>query len=326
MSKTKTMNKEPNKIPAWDLLLDKYTHYLKVERIYSPHTVSSYNSDLKHFLTYLDKQYNLNIITPEQIKKQTLRSYLGHLMKEDYLATSTNRKIGCLKSFFKYLYINKLISTNPTENLFSLKTEKKLPVSLSYETLKKALLLPDTDTVLGLRDLAILELFYGTGIRLSELANLKLNDINFTNELIKVTGKGNKERLIPLGKFASNSLKSYIENRWELLCKTIQKDVKSIFLNKFGKPLSTRGIQRRVEKYLQQITAKGTNPHALRHSFATHLLDEGAELVAVKELLGHSSLSTTQIYTHVTTERLKKVYLQAHPRAVKNGNRKNHPL
>jgi len=305
----------PNQINDWDLLFDKFFHYLRTERTYSTYTLIAYGIDLKQFYLFLDHNFGLKHLSPIQITKHILRSYLGYLRKEDYLATSINRKIACLKSFFRYLYNQNLISANPTSGLFSLKTEKRIPRTLNYDIIKEALSLPDTDSPIGRRDQAIMELFYGTGIRLSELSNLKLNDIDFVNGLIKVTGKGSKQRLVPLGEMAIRSLKNYLEVRTEFLKKTIVKDVPTIFLNKHGKPLSRRSIQRRVAKYLQHVSANGTNPHILRHSYATHLLDEGADLIAVKELLGHSSLSTTQMYTHVSTERLKTIYRQAHPRA-----------
>lgn len=316
MNKIKKSNRSlSNQIYDWDLLLDKFFHYLKTERTYSSYTLVAYGIDLKQFYLFLDRNFGLTNLSPTQISKQILRFYLGHLKRENYLATSINRKIACLKSFFGYLYRQKEISINPARSLFSLKTERKIPQTLNYDSIKHALSLPDTNSPIGLRDQAIVELFYGTGIRLSELSNLKLNEVDFVNGLIKVTGKGSKERLVPLGEVAKRSLKKYLEVRSEFLKKTIRKDVSAFFLSKRGSRLSQRNIQRRVEKYLQQVTTSGTNPHVLRHSFATHLLDEGADLIAVKELLGHSNLSTTQIYTHVSAERLKNIYNQAHPRA-----------
>lgn len=299
----------------WDKLLDQYFHYLNTERSYSFHTLASYGNDIKQFYTFIEQRYGLNDIAPSQVDKPILRSYLGYLKKQNYLATSINRKIACLKSFFSYLYRHQVIATNPTNSLYSLKTVKKIPKTLSYESIKEALTPTESDSALVLRDMAILELFYGTGIRLSELANLKIDDIDFVNRLIKVSGKGGKERLVPLGEMATHALTQYLEVKTDLLKKNIMKEVSHIFLNKYGKPLSRRGIQRRVEKYLRYVSAGGTSPHVLRHSFATHLLDQGADLVAVKELLGHANLSTTQIYTQVSTERLKEIYRRAHPRA-----------
>ncbi len=318
MNKTRKPNNsftEQNPDSDWDLLLDNFCHYLKTERIYSVHTIHAYAIDLKQFYQFLAQRSGLENISPAQVTKQTLRSYLGHLKTGQYRATSINRKIACLKSFFSYLYRQNLITINPTSGLFSLRTEKKIPETLTYKLIKEALSLPDLNSPIGLRDDAIIELFYGTGIRLSELSNLKLPDVDFVNGLIKVAGKGKKERLVPLGELAKLSLKKYLEVRAEFLQKTIAKENTSFFLNKHGKPLSQRSIQRRVEKYIKLVSTTGTYPHALRHSYATHLLNEGADLMAVKELLGHSNLSTTQIYTHVSTERLKEVYRQAHPRA-----------
>lgn len=316
MNKTRKSNRsQPQQICDWDLLLDKFFHYLKTERSYSQLTLVAYGLDLKQFCLFLDQNFGLKKLFPDQISKQVLRSYLGYLRKEKYLATSINRKIACLKSFFGYLYRQNHISANPTGGIFSLKTEQKIPRTINFDNIKAALALPDEISVFGIRDQAMLELFYGTGIRLSELSNLKLNDIDFINRLLKVAGKGNKQRLVPLGEFAARSLKKYLEVRDQLIKKTIITGVSAVFLNKYGQPLSRRGIQRRVEKYLQQVSSGGTSPHVLRHSFATHLLDEGADLMAVKELLGHSDLSATQVYTHVSTERLKQIYRQAHPRA-----------
>lgn len=299
----------------WDKLLDQYFHYLNTERTYSFHTLASYGNDIKQFYTFIEQRYGLSDIAPSQIDKPLLRSYLGYLRKKNYLATSINRKIACLKSFFSYLHRHQVIPANPTNSLYSLKTEKKIPKTLSYEAIKEALTSTKNESALALRDMAILELFYGTGIRLSELASLKRYDIDFVNRLIKVSGKGGKERLVPLGEMATHALTQYLEVKTELLSKTVVKDVPHVFLNKYGKPLSRRGIQRRVEKYLRIVSASGTSPHVLRHSFATHLLDQGADLVAVKELLGHANLSATQIYTQVSTERLKEIYRRAHPRA-----------
>jgi integrase/recombinase XerC len=299
----------------WDKLLDQYFHHLKTERTYSFYTLVSYGSDINQFYIFIDQQYGLNVIAPNQVTKPILRAYLGFLRKKSYMATSINRKIACLKSFFGYLYQHQVIAANPANSLYSLKTEKKIPNTLSYESIKEALTATEQDSVLVIRDLAILEMFYGTGIRLSELASLKFGNIDFTNRLIKVSGKGGKERLVPLGEMATHALTKYLEVRAKLLQKTIAKDVAQIFLNKHGKPLSRRGIQRRVAKHLRLVSVSGTSPHVLRHSFATHLLDQGADLVAVKELLGHAKLSTTQIYTQVSTERLKEIYRRAHPRA-----------
>lgn len=309
------MNSNPNQhllSKEWDQLLDKYLFYLKTERNYSPYTISAYGSDLNQFYQFLEQNYHLSL---NQINRSILRSFLGFLKNSGYNARSINRKIACIRSFFKYLAKLNAIELNPTASLFSLKTEKRLPPNLSYQTILAALELPDRDTFIGVRDKAMLELFYGTGIRLAELGNLNIDDVDFVNALIRVQGKGLKERLVPLGRVAGNSLKKYLDERLQIVRQSAT-DVKAVFLNRFGQRLSHRGIQKRVEKYLLLVTQPGkTNPHIFRHSFATHLLDEGADLLAVKELLGHSSLTSTQIYTHVSAEHLKKIYRQAHPRA-----------
>ena len=292
----------------WDQLLDNYLLSLKSERNYSPHTINAYATDLNQFNRFLEDK-NLAF---DQINKSILRSFLAYLKQEDYKAKSINRKMASIRSFYKYIVKLNVLTKNPTTTLFSLKTEKNLPPNLSYQTILAALELPDEETFIGARDQAILELFYGTGIRLGELGTLTLDDIDFVNDLIRVKGKGSKERLVPLGKAAKNSLENYL-NRRTLIN---QKSINALFLNKYGKIFSHRGIQKRVQKYLMLVSPSGkTSPHVLRHSFATHLLDEGADLLAVKELLGHSNLSTTQIYTHVSVEHLKKIYQQAHPRA-----------
>ncbi len=318
MNKNKKKSKSREiKTANWDLILDQFLHYIRTERSYSNHTLSSYGNDLQQFLLFLDKKYHLESLNPDQIDRQKLRFYLAHLKREGYQSSTINRKIACLKSFFKFLFIRKKVSSNPTTGLFSLKTEKKIPRTLNYEQIKQALNFIDTSSAIGIRDKAILELFYGTGIRLGELAALRLDNIDTTNNLIRVTGKGSKERLVPMGTLAKNTLNQYLDRRSELLMHTVQKETRHVFLNKNGKPLSVRGIQRRVKIHLQCVSSTATNPHSLRHSYATHLLDEGADLFAVKELLGHSSLSTTQIYTHVSAEQLKKIYKQTHPRADK---------
>lgn len=295
-----------------DQLLEKFLFYLKTEKNYSDHTVSAYATDLTQFYQYLEE---INKLKLNQIDKFVLRSFLSHLKEEGFKSKSINRKMACIRSFFKYLIKMDLLEKNPTATLFSLKTEKHLPASLSYQAILTALELPDENTFIGARDRAILELFYGTGIRLNELATLIISDIDFSSGLIRIKGKGGKERIIPIGKVAIHYLQNYLEKRSDVIRKS-NKENKFVFLNKYGNSLSNRNIQKRVSKYLIRIAESGkTNPHVLRHSFATHLLDEGADLLAVKELLGHSNLATTQIYTHVSAEHLKKIYQRAHPRA-----------
>ena len=297
---------------AWDELIDNYTMHLKSIRNYSEHTLRAYATDLIQFIEHLS-QYRLDDL--EQIKKAHLRSFLGKLNSLGYGSRSINRKIACIRSFFKFLTLKQYITHNPAINLFSLKTERKLPPNLRYAMIVEAINIPETSTFIGARDRAILELFYGTGIRLHELASLQLIHIDARNGIIRVLGKGSKERIVPVGKVALEAVHVYLEKRSEVL-DPLKKETKFVFLSNKGTKLSERSIQYRVDRYLKQVaTSKGTYPHVLRHSFATHLLNEGADLLAVKELLGHSNLSTTQIYTHVSSEHLKKIYKQAHPRA-----------
>jgi tyrosine recombinase XerC len=296
----------------WDQLLDKYLFYLKMERNYSAHTINAYATDLNQFFEFLEDR---NRFPATQINKTVLRSFLGYLKNNGISATSINRKIASLRSFFKFLKQQGIVNQNPVAHIFSLKTEQKLPPNVSFQQILSILELPDDSTFIGSRDRTMLEILYGTGIRLSELASLELNDIDFNSALIKVKGKGAKERIIPIGQAAIDSLSNYLKYR-KALVEMKKSDCRHLFLNKFGGKLSNRKIHDRIKKYLMQIVGSGkTHPHVLRHSFATHLLDEGADLLAVKELLGHTSLSTTQIYTHVSAEHLKKVYKQAHPRA-----------
>ncbi|MDZ7262712.1 MAG: tyrosine recombinase XerC [candidate division KSB1 bacterium] len=299
-------------------LVKKYLHELRAERNYSEYTIRSYQTDLYQFFDFLQDRFQTSEYLLTTVDKSTFRAFLSLLAQQGLKARSINRKLACLRSFFNYLVKEGVLGANPTVNLFSLKMEKRLPGNLSFEAIWKALQIPNEEEALGLRDKAILELFYGTGIRLGELAGLNVDDVDFHNGLIKVKGKGSRERLVPLGKIASITVKKYLQRRQELFCLTTLPDREALFLNKFGRRLSRRGIQRRVDKFLSYVSESGkTHPHVLRHSFATHLLDEGADLSAVKELLGHASLSTTQVYTQVTTERLKRVYRQAHPRAEK---------
>ncbi|MCI0496567.1 tyrosine recombinase XerC [candidate division KSB1 bacterium] len=279
-------------------------------------TVTAYATDINQFYLFLE---HAQLPTVQEINKTILRSFLVYLKNQGFVARSINRKIASVRSFFKYLIQIDMLKKNPTAAFFSLKTEKRLPENLSFKTILAALELPDSSTFLGARDRAILELFYSTGIRLNELASLAIKDIDFYECLVRVMGKGSKERVIPIGKAAEDSLKVYLEKRRVKI--QHEHDDGHVFLNKFGEKLSNRGIQYLVKKYLMLVAGSGkTSPHALRHSFATHLLDEGADLLAVKELMGHSDLAATQIYTQVSAEHLKKIYRQAHPRAEVKGN------
>jgi tyrosine recombinase XerC len=288
-----------------------------IERVknFSENTVTSYRNDLSDFGKFL-KERNLQGNPLNQINRPLLRDFLVFLKRKRLKETTIAHKVFVLRSFFKYLLRKRRIFSDPASFLSSPRKKKSLPAFLTLSQMEGLLKLPTKENFGGLRDLAILELFYSTGMRLSELANLDLSSVDFQGEVVRVLGKGRKERIIPVGREALEVLKNYLNLRKFAFKGKSKMNGEMIFLNRSGKRLSARSIGRIVKKYAIQISEdQKTSPHTLRHTFATHLLDEGADLLAVKELLGHESLSTTQIYTHVTTERLKKVYKKAHPRA-----------
>jgi len=301
--------------------LNEYLEYLKVTKNYSFHTILSYETDLKQFSDYISrsagskKNEELNIQL-DDLDLNFLKSFVADLSdpfarKNNYSKKSVSRKISVLKSFYKFLYKRKYIKKNYSSSLIFPKTEKKLPSFLSEKELDK-LLGEKYLTEISIPDKAIIELFYSTGIRLSELINLKIDRIDFTKKTIKVLGKGSKERIIPFGTEAYKAMKNYLVIR-EILN---VNDLDLFFLSNSGKKFYPMKVNRLIKKNLSMVTdLKKKSPHVLRHTFATHLLDNGADIRAVKEMLGHESLSTTQIYTHITPERLKKAYKQSHPRA-----------
>ncbi len=284
--------------------IEKFIRYLDIEKNYSPHTILNYKLDLNDFEKFLGS------VEPElgKIDYLTLRKYLAALKEKNLANRSVNRRLSTLRSFFKFLSREGLVKTNPILVLSSPKQEKHLPLFLTEEEVTKLIdsVMPKDER--GFRDRAILETFYSTGIRISELAGLGKDDIDFIGGIVKVMGKGKKERIVPIGDKAISALRDYLNKR--------SKDIDAIFLNKSGRRITTRGIRNIVGKYIRLAGMKhGVSPHTLRHSFATHLLNRGADLRSVQELLGHANLSTTQIYTHLTTDRLKNVYDKAHPRA-----------
>lgn len=307
--------------------LDEFIEYLKLNRNYSPHTIISYKTDLSQFAEYIAKSDlgKEQISTYEsgnksvdftKIELNFLKSYIAELSdpysgKKRYSRKSVSRKISVLKSFYKYLVKKKYISKNTSAYILFPKTVKKLPSFLSKKEMEN-LLSQKYISEISILDKAIIELFYSTGLRLSELINLKIQNVYFGNRTLKVLGKGSKERIVPFGKKAETALLNYIKIRD--ICITENTDF--FFVNNSGKKLYPMQVNRLIKKNLSIVTdMKKKSPHVLRHTFATHLLDNGADIRAVKDLLGHESLSTTQIYTHLSPEKLKKVYKQAHPRA-----------
>lgn len=292
--------------------IDDFNSYLEKERRYSIHTCVAYIHDLHRFNDFLMEYAGTSDISAESIDKQAIRHFLGKEFEERFSSKTVGRRLASIKSFFKYLIKAEVLNNNPALYVKTPKTSKPLPNFIDEKMIDELMNAPPRNTITGLRDRAILELFYSTGIRLSELININFRNIDFNNNLIRVVGKGNKERLIPFGNRAMKAIENYLEKSGRSL-KTADIDT-PLFVNSKGERISQRTVQRSVNMYLR-LVAEGEHlgPHTLRHSFATHLLDRGADLRAVKDLLGHSSLSSTQIYTHVQPERMKKIYKKAHP-------------
>lgn len=289
--------------------LNNFYEYLSYKE-YSLNTIESYRKDLKQFEIYC-KNKDLN-----EIDYNFLRSYLTFLYDKNYTSKSISRHISSLKSFFKYLIQNDVIKVNPMILISNPKVIKTLPNYMNYNDLEKVLSIPDKNDVLGLRNALILELLYSSGIRVSELVNIKLSDIDFSNNRILILGKGNKQRFVLYGKVCSDLLNDYLNKSRNLLLK---KENNYLLLNKFGNKITDRAIRMIIDDVVKKSCLKlKISPHTFRHTFATHLLNEGADLKIVQELLGHENISTTGIYTHVSNERLRKTYLDSHPRAKKN--------
>jgi len=285
--------------------IDKFLNYLTIEKNYSAHTTTNYKRDLLEFKNFLDSRKGEDI---KNIDYFLLRKYLSLLSEKQLGKRSLSRKISTLKSFFKFILREGITKNNPASSLIYPRTDKPLPKFLTEQEVEKILDLPDGKDILTLRDKAILEFLYSTGARVSETVSLKIENIDLISGVAKVRGKGRKERLLPLGDPAVSSIKHYLDAR--------QDKSEFLFLNKRGSVLSDRGLRGMVYKYIKKAAIYlKASPHTFRHSFATHLLNRGADLRSVQELLGHSNISTTQIYTHLTIDSLKKVYLKAHPRA-----------
>lgn len=290
---------------------DKYLDYLKYQKHYSDKTITNYNLDLikyKQFLT-------INKINYSNISYQQITDYLVYLNNIGLHNNSISRNLSALRSFYNYLVRNKLVKNNPFKLISGIKKEKKLPNYLQYNEFESILNSCGSDS-LGIRNSLIVELLLASGLRVSELVNINLNDIDLSNKSIKVVGKGNKERIIYFGDYALKSLTTYLNNsRDNLLGK---KRSNKLFINHLGEELTTRGVSDILDRLLEKTAIeKNVSPHTFRHSFATMLLNEGASTKVVQELLGHASMSTTSIYTHLSNDKLKSIYLKAHPRARK---------
>lgn len=297
----------------------EFIKYLRLEKRYSEHTTESYQNDLSQLEMFLINYFGTDKIFWHLVDKKTIRYFMIHLQENKISRRSVARKLATLKTFFKFLVREEVIQQNPTLTIKTPKFDKKLPEYLTVDEIEDLLRIPKHNTFEGIRDLALLELFYGTGIRLSELINIRMSDIFMDENLIRVFGKGQKERLVPLGSIAKKILSSYLQIRPQYA----ENSVDNIFVLKSGKRMYPMAVQRIVQKYLSQISnLEHKNPHALRHTYATHLLNAGASIRVVKDLLGHESLSTTQVYTHMSIDHLKSIYKKAHPAASDEINHK----
>lgn len=291
--------------------IDMFLEYLEYQKNYSSYTVLNYEEDIATFILFLKEK---KIYDLKRVNYKVLRNYLEYLYDRNYQSSTINRHISSVKSLFHYLEKENIIQNNPTILLSSVKKEKKLPKVIGYNEIETILLLPDISTPLGQRDSALLEVLYSCGIRVSELVSIQLKDVELSENRIKIMGKGNKERYVLYGEICKEKMLKYVREGRENLLKG--KKSPYLFLNKDGNLLTTRGIRKIIDRILKVGGEKlHITPHMLRHTFATHMLNEGADLRTVQELLGHENLSTTQIYTHVSNERLRSVYLHSHPRA-----------
>lgn len=289
------------------MIIDSFIQYLRFERRFSPHTITAYQSDLLQFVSYLKKQYEIDNV--EDANHTLIRSWIVSLMQDGITSRSVNRKITVLKTFYKFALKQGKVKTNPMLKITSPKISKRLPVFVDEKAMQRLFdeELFSTEDHEEVRNMLIMELFYSTGMRLSELLQLRDEDFDTYNNTLRVTGKRSKQRILPLSSTMANNLRTFIK-KFNI--------IGFIFTNKNGKPLYAKFVYNLVKTYLTKITTLDKrSPHVLRHTFATHMLNSGADINAVKEILGHSSLAATQVYTHNTIEKLKNVYKQAHPRA-----------
>ena len=333
------------------MVIQDFLSYLNYEKRFSAHTAKCYGADLFQFGEFLvqrsedEAQHHdhdpVSLMSPDSgaatalatktavsldqvllvADVNTVRTYMAFLNEKQYSKATVARKLATLRSFYKFLVKRNQVTSNPVTAIRTPKQDKKLPKFLEYEEVKRLLETPPANNWLGARDRAILETLYSTGIRVSELVALNMDDIDFLGEVLHIRGKGKKERITPIGSSALQVIQHYMEFRNKRAQNNNNFDNKVLFVNKHGRRLSTRSVRRKMDKYLKMAGLDPSiSPHTLRHSFATHMLNNGADLRSVQELLGHQSLSTTQIYTHLTTKKLKDVYENAHPRETEPDN------
>jgi len=288
--------------------VEDFLSFLTTEKGASEHTTKNYGTDLREFMKFLGEK------SLKELSYLDIRSFLAFLKAREYSKSSISRKLACLRSFFKYLVRENVLTQNPASGIATPKKEKHLPSFLNPEEITKLLEAPAKNCWEEKRDKAILEMLYSSGLRVSELVGLNHDDLDFFGGLVRVRGKGKKERIVPVGQLALNGLRGYLDMKSP---KEVASAIKKpLFISRIGTRLTDRSIRRMILKYVKRTgLGKEISPHTFRHSFATHMLDRGADLRSVQELLGHANLSTTQIYTHVTTQRLKDAYATAHPRA-----------
>jgi integrase/recombinase XerC len=295
-----------------NVFLKMFKEYLQIEKNYSQYTIEHYQHEISDFMLFISEQAIANV---KDVQYSDARLYLTMLFEKKLSRKTVAKKISCLRSFYKFLLREKLVEENPFALVTIPKSEKRLPEFFYEDELKLLFRACETETPLGMRNKALLEILYATGIRVSECCQIRINDLDFYLSTVLVHGKGHKERYVPFGSFAKNSLEQYISNgRNKLLTSENPHDV--LFVNHRGGPLTTRGVRKILNGMIEKSALNGKiHPHMLRHTFATHMLNNGADLRSVQELLGHSFLSSTQIYTHVTKEHLRKTYMSHHPRA-----------
>ena len=295
-------------------ILKEFLIYISKERNYSHHTLKAYERDLVKFAKFLELYHSKSLIDLKQLDRAIIRRFMGKEFDEGLSSKTVARRLASIKSFFNYLIQIELIVDSPASHIKSPKVEKNIPKFIHVNKIKYLMEIPDKNSLIGKRDIAILELFYATGMRLSELVSLNIGSVNSNDNLVRVLGKGNKERIIPFGNKAKDALEIYLKDRglsW------LSNQNIPLFSTKNTKRISVRTVQIRMKKYLSQVlgTQKGASPHVLRHTFGTHLLDNDADIRSIQELLGHSSISSTQIYTKVNPKKIKQVYDKAHPHA-----------
>ncbi len=303
-----------NKAGIMDSYIEKFKLFMKIEKNAAALTIQSYEKDVSQFLRFLDSQG----ILYQNINYPIMRRFLALLKEQGYARNSIARKISALRTFLRYLKREGEVASSSWEIISTPKRTKKLPVFLYPDEVVELLEAPEKGTILGSRDKSILETLYGSGIRVSEMTGLNLSDVDLENGYLKVMGKGAKERIVPIGRYARQAVAVYLRIGRPFLetnCKHGEQET-ALFLNRFGQRLSDRSVRRIISKYSLKVTSGShISPHVLRHSFATHMLNAGADLRTVQELLGHVCISTTQIYIHITKDELKRTYLKTHPRA-----------